>query len=217
MRLLVKSLGLFSFVLSPAVLANSVMLPVFLESHDKPSPFYIGGYWGKASFDIDSNLTTLNNDSNTNLNKSSTALKILTGIKFNDFFSLEAGYASFGEIYIQGSTATSRREQINYLVGSDMNGLFLDMLVSIPMSDRFSFYGKLGSLSSKSDRYYQSYYNENDSWIEEYFDENHEFSLFYGLGASLTLSHFVLRAEWEQLNHKHGNIDVFSLGVMYHF
>ncbi len=175
----------------------------------EPGSFYIGGYIGKSFYDIDTNLAG-------SVDNKDTSFKLIAGLQFNEFIAWELGGIDLGTASVDLSSQSSNGQQ-RIAASSSRSGLITNLNLGLPVTEFFSIYGKLGIYSWQTDNDVYNNNEEYDSWLEEYLDSERETSVFYGIGARVTWSHFMFSAEWERYDTEIDNVDVVSIGLLYRF
>lgn len=127
--------------------------------------------------------------------RTGTGGKIYAGYGLTPNIAVEAGFADLGKA---SSAAGSLRE----------DGVFLDLVASVPVGQSFSVFGRLGAFNGHSDVTGGS--NEHGTEAK------------YGLGLQYDFNQKVgLRGEWERYRFKafggKSDTDLYSIGVNYKF
>lgn len=156
---------------------------------------YIGGSIGSASLSDDLDGFDVDTDS--------TAFRLIAGWQFNDYFSLEGGYMNFGA-FEQGFDINGQIVDIRL----DADGFTLGGTGSIPISERFALYGRIGA-----------FFWDGDADINNVSQARPEdTNLYLGAGASFALSERLrLIGDLTRYKLEDTESDVFSLGLAYHF
>jgi OOP family OmpA-OmpF porin len=142
-----------------------------------------------------------------------TAYKIFGGYQFNRNFALEAGYFNLGKFSYSAANATGR------LGGTyEVEGLNLDLIGTLPISERFSAFGRIGA----------QYANTRDSFNGSgtltppaTSASKRDTNLKVGLGLQYDFSPSVqLRGEAERYRindafDNRGDVNVFSLSLVF--
>ncbi len=147
------------------------------------NPYYFGGTIGPS--DGKSYC-----QGSSNCEDSDTAWKLFGGYKVSERLSAEAAYVSLGDLHKDGTN-------------SDVSAMTLNAVASMPVTDKFDIFGKVGAMRWNSD---------NTKGDES------GFGVTYGLGAKMHLSETTkLRAEWEKFPNietsKNDETDVNMLSV----
>jgi len=157
--------------------------------------FYIGASIGNATLSED--FDGLNIDDN------STAIRLVGGWNFNDFFSLEAGYQDFGDFEQTFDTADGPAT-----ARLSADGLLFGAIGRIPLSERFAFSGRAGMFfwngSAEINNVSQASPEDNN--------------LYVGVGAVFDVTdRLQLTTDWARYELEDVNSNVFSMGVQYRF
>ncbi|MCX7142771.1 MAG: outer membrane beta-barrel protein [Proteobacteria bacterium] len=155
--------------------------------------------------------------SNLSGDESSTGYKLYGGYQFSRNIALEGGYADFSRL-------DKRRDLTETLLGSApasvrAGGFYLGAIGVVPLADRFSLFGKLGTGYSTSSASLLT----GGAFLPgpaELGPRRSEWNSKYGLGASYEMSHKLgLRFEYERINSLgdsrpgDGNVGMWSLGL----
>lgn len=146
-----------------------------------------------------------------------TGYKLFGGYKFNNKFSLEAGYFNLGKF---GYTATT--VPVGALRGNTrIDGVNLDAVGILPFTEKFSAFGRVGlNYAEAKDNF------SNTGAVPVPANPNpnkHDTNLKFGMGLQYDLTESLgIRAEAERyrINDAIGNkgdIDIVSLGLVYRF
>ena len=157
--------------------------------------FYVSGSVGSASLSEDFDGFNVDSDS--------TAFRLIAGWQFNDHFSLEGGYQSFGAFDqtfdVDGQTVD---------ISVDADGFALGATGSLPLSDRFALFGRAGAFFWAG--------NAEINNVSQARPE--DTNLYLGTGASFALAgRLKLIADWTRFNLEDTESDVISLGLTYRF
>jgi OOP family OmpA-OmpF porin len=167
--------------------------------------WYVGGAFGqsKAKGFCDE-LAGLN----VTCDDSDVAIKGIGGYQFSRNFALEMGLTTGGSAEVRGSGG---RLAVDFAV---LEGTAVGIL---PLSDKFSFFGKLGIYTSAVE-----WELRTTTLNDEQKKTNSDFT--YGIGVSFAVTpKLVLRGEYQRYNDVDagdigkGNVDIMSLGMVYRF
>lgn len=205
--------------LSLAVLA--ALASQFAVADD--SGWYVGGNVGQSRTKIDNpriaaqllgaGLTTT---SITN-NDRDTGYKIFAGYKISKTFALEGGYFNLGRFGYVATTVPA-----GTLAGNiKLQGLNLDGVATLPITDQFSVFGRLGlnyaqardSFSSTGAVRVPTNPNPGKNQVNYKFGAGLQYDFTHALGMRL-------EAERYRINDAVGNrgdVDLVSIGMVYHF
>lgn len=206
-----KVLGLFLLAAAASQFATA-----------KDSGWYIGGNVGQSYAEIDEDRITsslLDSGFTTTAfddDEEDTGYKLFGGYQFNRNFAIEGGYFDLGEF---GFTATTL--PAGTLDGRiEVAGWNLDLVGVIPLTERFSAFGRLGVQYADAEDQFGGTGSVNVSNPNpEESDTNYK----AGLGLQYALSRSVgvrLEVERYRINDAVGNdgdIDLLSLGLVYRF
>ena len=198
-----------------------VTLPALAQAPE-PGYFYGGLSVGKARAKIDQdriNASLLGADLSTTamtLNERDTAYKVFGGYQFNRYLALEGGYFKLGKFGFTSTTVPA-----GSLTGDiRLQGVNLDLVASLPLSERWSVLGRVGVQDAKADDRFAgsgavSVLNPNPS--------KREVNAKFGGGLQYAFSpSFLVRAEAERYRvndavGNHGNVNTVSLSLVFPF
>ena len=189
-------------------------------AQDAPG-FYVGGSLGatRAHFNNDAyNNLARNNGfaiNSSSVDNRSTGGKLFGGYQLNPNFAVEGGYFDLGRFNYSGVTSGG-----TYSGNTRSNGLNLDLVGTLPLSDRFSVLGRVGA----------AYERTRDSSSSNGFapprtanGSRNDTNLKYGLGLQYAITDALsLRGEIERYHRvndpiRRGNVDMASIGLVYRF
>ena len=186
------------------------------------SGWYVGASVGNSSATIDdprinSNLLNGGFSSSTIVDDDrSTGYKMLGGYHFNEKVAVEGGYFDLGKF---GYTATT--VPAGTLVGTiKLRGVNLDLVGTLPITDRFSAFGRLGVIYSEAK---DTFVGTGAVRVTNPNPSKQGTNYKYGVGLQYALTKaLALRAEVERYRvddavDNKGTIDLVSVGVIYHF
>lgn len=184
--------------------------------------WYLGANIGQSRAEIDDR-----NISNTLLGSgfSSTSIhdderdmgyKLFGGYQFNRYFALEGGYFNLGKFNFRADTvpAGSLRGDI------ELQGVNLDAVGILPFTDKFSAFGRVGVNYAEAE---DSFRGTGAVAVSEPHSTERETNYKYGAGLQYALTESVaVRAEAERYRVNDargdkGDVDLFSVGVLYRF
>jgi len=159
----------------------------------KDTGAYAGGSIGLTTIDICGELTGA-----TACDDEETGFKLFGGYKFNRNLAVEGGFVDFGEISASSPTGSAT-------VSSD--ALFATAVGILPVSSKFSVFGKLGffmwDLSATG----------TGGTIS---DDGTDLLIGLGLGFDVT-ERLTIRAEWEDYDGGGDGVTFLSAGLQYNF
>jgi len=184
--------------------------------------WFVGANIGKSSANIDDERiqSSLENNgfdvTSIDEDKRDQGYKLYAGYQFSPYIALEGGYFDLGDFKFMANTLP----QTDFSGRTELQGWNLDLVGTLPLTERFSAFARLGVTQNKSETRFSSNglintagYNDDDSYTK------HK----YGLGVQYQLSPaFTLRLEAERyrmddLVGNNGDIDLYSLGIVYRF
>jgi OOP family OmpA-OmpF porin len=201
---------------------------------DAQSSWYVGGSIGQslidaASGDIEQGF--LVDDAfvatGTTLDKTDTGGKFYFGRRFNRFLAAEVGYvdlgkASFNTTIISAPPGTTPAPPFGIHATATATGLFVAGLVHVPLTEKFSFFGKAGLLRWKAE------FSERivGTDITRVSRNERNTDANYGIGVQFQFTQLVGgRVEWERFNdvgrgiggRQGRDVDFISAGVLLQF
>lgn len=144
----------------------------------------------------------------TNCDDSDNGPKVEVGYDFNENWSAELGYTSFGTVFDSNENSLRLTQK--------SNAITLSVLGTVPLGEWFGIYGRVG---------YARYDTNNSGMVESVAvkDEN-GYTPFWGAGVSVNLSEqFSLRLEYQNyadlsdLPGRKDDVQGLFGGVVYHF
>ena len=153
----------------------------------------IGGSVGYAR--VDETIATLS------FNTDSTSFRFYGGYQFSDYFTVEFGYLDLGDF----------DEQFNFgggvSVSAEADGFTLGASGHIPLGERFSIHGSIGS-----------FFWDGETSINGISDDPGDTNLFLGAGVKYSLtSNLSLRADAGHYDLEDVDVNVFTLGLQIDF
>ena len=209
-----RQLSLLAFAGLAVVCSTSVI------AQDAPG-WYIGGSLGstRANFNNDAinNQFVANGSAinSTSTNNRSTGGKLFSGYQFTPNFALEGGYFDLGRFNYSGVTTGG-----TYNGDTRARGLNLDLVGTLPLSDRFSVLGRVGAAYAQTrDNFASSGFVPANTFNRSRNDTNVKFGV--GLQYAITEA-LSLRAELERYRindpiRNRSNVDMASIGLVYRF
>ena len=167
--------------------------------------WYIGGNVGRASTDFDAPAPVVAPGFGFNEDDHDTAWKLFGGYQFHRNFALEGGYYDLGR-YDFGFAAPGGAGSARY------QGLNLDIVGTLPLSDRFSAFGRVGAADTRARTTFGGVEDSERSWGPK-----------FGLGLEYAVTpQLAVRGEWERYRVRdafrgRGDVDVASIGMVYRF
>jgi OOP family OmpA-OmpF porin len=169
--------------------------------------FYVGGHFGYTSIDDEfcEGASTCDDEG--------TAWRLLGGYQVNPHIAIELAYTDLGEVSASGLVFG-----FDTRVAVEATAIELVGVGSLPLSDRFSLYGKAGVYRADTDAFVRVSGVGSATISETNTDPT------IGLGARLDVTQAVaLRAEWQRYMDLGGgdigedDVDVFTVGALFRF
>jgi OOP family OmpA-OmpF porin len=205
-----------------AALPLAMSASVQAQSGDDQNGWFIGANIGKSSANIDGETiqTSLENNgfdlSSINEDKRDQGYKLFAGYQYNSYIALEGGYFDLGDFSFLANTLP----QTDFSGRTELQGWNLDLVGTLPLTERFSAFARLGVTQNQSETRFSSNglintaaYNDDDSYTKHKFG----LGLQYQLSPSFTLRLEADRYRMNDLIGNTGDIDLYSLGVLYRF
>ena len=203
-----------------AGLASLVGAPAFAEPD--PGYFYGGASIGQSRSKIDDARITadllsqgLVTSAMTNDEKS-LAWKAFGGYQFNRYIGVEAGYFSLGRFGFTSTTVPA-----GTLDGRiKLHGINLDLVGTLPLSERFSVFGRVGAQHASAR---DSFSGNGGVVVLSPNPSKSETNVKFGAGLQYAITpSLMLRGEAERYRvndavGNHGDINVYSLGLVFAF
>jgi OmpA-OmpF porin, OOP family len=205
--------GRLDLILEEFLLVAALVLCVVQSATADEDKYYVGLSIGQskakdACAGLDPSSGFIGNCKDTD-----TAYKVYGGAHFTKNWGGEIAYVDFGK-----STADGTFSGIPASARTKVNGLVLDAMGTLPLSDQFSVFGKLGVLGWHIDS------NATLSGFGSSSISSSGSSLTYGIGAQFDFTKaFGVRAEWEYFDKVGDNstgksaIELGSIGIVYRF
>ncbi len=204
-----------------SLLTLALMAASFAHA-DNNTGWYIGGNIGQSQATIDDARITSGllsngliagpiNDVHRDL-----GFKIVGGYQFNKNFALEGGYFDLGKF---GFTTTT--VPMGTLSGDiKLHGLNLDAVGTLPMTDKFSVFGRLGVTHTQATDFFAgtgavNVLNPNPSSRATHLKVG--LGMQYELTNALTLRSEIERYRIDDAVGNKGDVDLVSLGLIYRF
>jgi OOP family OmpA-OmpF porin len=184
------------------------------------SAWYVGGGIGRTRANIDDqriiNSLKENGASSVAFDSSErdTAYKLFFGKQMNKYFAVEAGVFDLGKFGFNATTTPAGT--LNGNVG--FKGLNLDVLGQMPLSERFSVYGRLGMNYARANAHFSgnrllAVSNPNPS--ENKLNPKVGLGLEYKLTQALAIRGEVERYRLNDAVNNRGDVDFYSINLVY--
>ena len=156
--------------------------------------WYVGAALGSADFD--------NSIDGFQLASGGPATRFYGGYSFNEHFSVDGGYVDFGqfdEFVDVGGNQT--------LISEDADGFLFAATGSIPLTDKFSLYGRLGA-----------FFWDGQSLIGNVDDNVSDVNAHFAAGIKATVyKNLSITVDWSRFDLDGTNADLFALGLQLGF
>ena len=192
------------------------------QSGEELNGWFIGANIGKSSANIDGETiqSSLENNgfdvSSIDEDKRDQGYKLFAGYQFNSYIALEGGYFDLGDFSFLANTLP----QTDFSGRTELQGWNLDLVGTLPLTEDFSAFARLGVTQNQSETRFSSNglintagYNDDDSYTKHKFG----LGLQYQLSPSFTVRLEAERYRMDDLIGNNGDIDLYSLGVVYRF
>lgn len=188
--------------------------------------WYLGANAGQSRFDassgdLDSTWRSLGFTASSSVDDTDTGFKLFAGYKFMKYFAVEGGYVDLGKLTFSSNITAAPAGYSTGSVSGDIktkNGVFIDAVGIVPVTDAFSVFGRLGAYSIKAEFH--------ASGPAGSVDQNETGSdVHYGIGAGYNFTKNIgARLEWERFRNVgdesktgEGDVDLWSVGLAYMF
>lgn len=189
---------------------------------DNAPGWYIGGNVGRTSSDFDND--RINNSlagqgfrvNSTAENKRDTGYKLFGGYQLNRNFAVEGGYFDLGRFSYGFSTFPAG----SFNSETRVRGLNLDLVGIVPLSDKFSVFGRVGAAYAQN-RFSSS--RTGNIPLGNFDSRNNDTNVKVGLGLEYAFTPALsVRGELERYRindpvRNKGYIDMASVGLVYRF
>ena len=215
---------------SKVILALTGCLPMMVafssqaEEHGsyKENGWFVGGNIGKSSANINGAAirTSLENSgfavSSLDEDTSNEGFKAYVGYQFGPHIALEGGYFDLGDFSFQANTLPVS----DFTGNTRLKGWDLDLVGILPVTERFSAFARIGFTHNKARTHFGSNgllsiapYDKDDSYNKH----KYGIGVQYDVSAALTVRVEAERYRMDDLAGNHGDIDLYSLGLVYRF
>lgn len=218
---LAKNLGKLSLI-SCAILASQFVLAD--EPGSNPdwanSAWYIGAGIGQSKANIDDQrlIRSLTESGASSVafsaDERDTAYKLFVGKQLNKYFALEGGYFDLGKFGFNATTIP-----LGTLNGEvRFRGLNLDLLGQLPLSERFSIYGRLGMNYARANAHFSGnrlFAVTDPNPREEKLNPKAGLGLEYKFTEALAVRGEVERYRVNDAVRNRGDVDFYSINLVY--
>ena len=217
-----KTIGTFSAV-ACALLASQFALAAddtFINPDWANHAWYLGAGIGQSRASIDDQRLirslTANGATMSSFTKDErdTGYKLYVGKQLNEYFSVEAGYFDLGKFNF--NAATSGNGVLNGEAG--FRGVNLDLVAMLPLSQRFSLYGRAGMNYAKTSTHFSGnrlFAATDPNPSERKLNAKAGVGLEYKLSEALAVRGEVERYRVNDAVGNRGDVDLVSLNLVY--
>ncbi|NHZ65177.1 OmpA family protein [Massilia genomosp. 1] len=193
---------------------------VFINPEWANSAWYVGGNVGQSRANIDDvrliRSLTANGAALTNFtaDEKDVAYKLYVGKQLNQYFAVEAGLFDLGKFGFKSTT--TQNGTLNGEAG--FRGANLDLVAQVPLSQRFSVFGRAGMNYAKATTRFNGnrlFAVTNPSPSERKLNAKAGFGLEYKFSEALALRGEVERYRVNDAVGNRGDVDLFSVGLVY--
>ncbi|UOD30643.1 OmpA family protein [Massilia violaceinigra] len=193
---------------------------VFINPEWANSAWYVGGNVGQSRASIDDvrliRSLTANGAAMTNFtaDEKDVGYKLYVGKQLNQYFAVEAGLFDLGKFGFKSTT--SQNGTLNGEAG--FRGANLDLVAQVPLSQRFSVFGRAGMNYAKATTRFNGnrlFAVTNPSPSERKLNAKAGFGLEYKFSEALALRGEVERYRVNDAVGNRGDVDLFSVGLVY--
>lgn len=223
-----KSLTAFKGSKIMLMLAGSLPMAIAFSGQAADYSDYKENGWsagmniGKSSASVDSatiRASLENNGFGVNsiaADNSNIGYKVFIGYQAMPYIKLEGGYFDLGDFSFFADTLPVT----NFTGSTQLKGWNLDLVGTLPLTERFSAFARIGVTRNDTETRATSnglvntaHYNQNDD------DTQHKFGvgLQYDVSTAFTVRLEAERYRMDDLVGNDGDIDLYSLGLMYRF
>ncbi|MDQ1834463.1 OmpA family protein [Massilia scottii] len=193
---------------------------VFINPEWANSAWYVGGNVGQSRANVDDvrlirSLTANGAGLNSfTADEKDVGYKLYVGKQLNQYFAVEAGFFDLGKFGFKSTT--TQNGSLNGEAG--FRGVNLDLVAQVPLSQRFSVFGRAGMNYAKATTRFHGnrlFAVTNPSPSERKLNAKAGFGLEYKFSEALALRGEVERYRVNDAVGNRGDVDLFSVGLVY--
>ncbi|MDQ1815878.1 OmpA family protein [Massilia sp. CCM 9210] len=193
---------------------------VFINPEWANSAWYVGGNIGQTRANVDDvrlirSLTANGAGLNSfTADEKDVGYKLYVGKQLNQYFAVEAGFFDLGKFGFKSTT--TQNGTLNGEAG--FRGVNLDLVAQVPLSQRFSVFGRAGMNYAKATTRFHGnrlFAVTNPSPSERKLNAKAGFGLEYKFSEALALRGEVERYRVNDAVGNRGDVDLFSVGLVY--
>ncbi|MCE3605020.1 OmpA family protein [Massilia sp. P8910] len=218
---LTKKAGLMGAIGCALIAGQAVAADdVFINPEWANSAWYVGGNIGRSRANIDDvrlirSLTANGAGLNSfTADEKDVGYKLYVGKQLNQYFAVEAGFFDLGKFSFKSTT--TQNGTLNGEAG--FRGANLDLVAQVPLSQRFSVFGRAGMNYAKATTRFNGnrlFAVTNPSPSERKLNAKAGFGLEYKFSEALALRGEVERYRVNDAVGNRGDVDLFSVGLVY--
>ncbi|CUI04804.1 Outer membrane protein A precursor [Janthinobacterium sp. CG23_2] len=218
---LTKKAGLMGAIGCALIAGQAVAADdVFINPEWANSAWYVGGNIGRSRANIDDvrlirSLTANGAGLNSfTADEKDVGYKLYVGKQLNQYFAVEAGFFDLGKFSFKSTT--TQNGTLNGEAG--FRGANLDLVAQVPLSQRFSVFGRAGMNYAKATTRFNGnrlFAVTNLSSSERKLNAKAGFGLEYKFSEALALRGEVERYRVNDAVGNRGDVDLFSVGLVY--
>jgi OOP family OmpA-OmpF porin len=182
--------------------------------------WYVGGNVGQSHSDIDNARTSesvLGAGSSSTIiseDNKNTGYKVFGGYQYNRNLGIEGGYFDMGEFdYKANSTAPTGTSNGNM----DVQGLNLDLVGTLPVTEKFSVLGRIGATYTETEGKFSGTAAAPSNRSEREGGYKYGVGMQYDFTESLAMRAEVERYRVNDAVGNDGDVDLYSVGLVYRF
>lgn len=218
---LALAIGLTTAIASPTAFSqNDLTTDGGFNFRAEPRHWYIGGNYGRTLESIDDGeiANTIIGGGLTDIEdeESDRGYKFFVGYQFNDYFSLEAGYADLGDFGVR----VARAPGAGTLTGeTSYKGYNLDAVGTWPLTERLSAFGRVGAFRYETEENFIGTESVAASLSRDDKDTGYKFGagLEYSFNERLSARIEAERYRIEDMLGDNGSVNLYSIGLVYRF
>ncbi|HQS58438.1 MAG: hypothetical protein B7Y56_12330 [Gallionellales bacterium 35-53-114] len=202
------------------LLGCAVINSAYAAEERDESFWYIGGNIGQSRAKIDEARIVTPTLNSISIDDRDTAYKLLGGYQFNDNFSVEGGYFDLGQFsYVASTTPPATAGTKSGSI--KLNGLNIDAVGMLPLTERFSAFGRLGLIYAQAQDSFSSTGAApavtNPSPSKTAANYKLGLGLQYDFSKALGMRVEAERYRIDDAIGNTGDVDMYSLGLVYRF
>lgn len=185
----------------------SVACGVSVTAQAQKTGFFVGGAVGRLDYNIDTSPQATGGLNVTSKDEKETGWKVYGGYQFNKYIGVDVSYVGLGTFSAKGTTSG-----LPFTANVKTNGLALALVGTLPVSDNFAVFGRIGGIRTKSKA-------TGTVSTVQITDSDYTNGSLVGVGLRYNFTpQFALRLEAERFGLGDGDsANFYSLGAQYTF